>query len=189
MYRPLIITFGLLTFSGVSHLYLDATPAPPAEIIGTVDHVLATLPTAQFEAVRKFLSERFADSWMPNRGAGGPDLKGFIQPGDRKTYVELWNAGVYFQYGYGIGVTSADDGARETAQSYFKSNGVEWVKGGLFTIGEVGAIGHPLGGTFLVTYGSRAPRPKNEKLALAELKEVVTAIPPESERSEGLRIF
>jgi hypothetical protein len=171
----------------VSIVLLTATAAAGARYVpveavgtvGTVDHVLATLSTAQFEAVRTFFLEHFSYSWKPNDGPGSVDLKGFIEPGDGKTSVEVWNGGIFSQYGYEIGVTSADQHAREAAQGYFKSNGLEVVKGGLFTVGEAGALGHPIGGAFYVSYGSHFPLTKNEKMPLAELKEVITAISPE----------
>ena len=158
---PLLVSL-LLIVSDVRYASLRAAEAQaPAGITGAVDHVLATLPAARFEAVAKFLSEKFGTCWKPIESPlKGSLVKGFILPGDAQTYVELWNSGVFHQAGYQIGVTSNDANAGETAKRHFGFDGV--TLGGIFTVGGDGPVGHPVGGTFYVDYNGKRSRQKDE---------------------------
>jgi hypothetical protein len=150
MTRSLFVSFVVLSaVTGLSLSASDFQSASAAGITGSVDHVLVTLPTARFDAIKGFLSERLAGSWKPSE----TNAKGFILAGDGRTYVELWNAGMFYQAGYQIGVTSNDVNAGEKAKRNFGVNGV--TLGGMFTVGSDGPVGHPVGGTFFIDYGAQ----------------------------------
>ena len=79
----LVIKLGATAASQVTP---DAT-----KITGSVDHILATLPTSQFDAIAKFLAERFPESWIPQPVSPSKStlVKGLLVTKDGKTYVEL----------------------------------------------------------------------------------------------------
>ena len=69
-------------------------------INGFLDHVLATVPARQYEVLDSFLTDHFKFCWMKQ------PAKGFIFCNSQRPYVELWNAGVFYQFGHQVGFAS-----------------------------------------------------------------------------------
>ncbi|MCP4180495.1 MAG: hypothetical protein GY756_22260, partial [bacterium] len=131
-------------------------------IDGFVDHVLITLSSKDFEITDSFLQEHFNYSWL-NR-----PWKGFLNPMIQSPYVEIFNGGYFFQYGYQVSLAGSQSDSKEKAKSYYGTNGIEYQKGGLSTVGEDGKVGHPIGGTFFVDYGINARSNKKDSTKIIE---------------------
>ena len=82
---------------------------------------------------------------------------------------------MYSVAGYQTGITSEDANASESVKLHFGVAGV--TEGTVFTAGSEGAGGHPLGGTFYVTYDGKGKNPiaPSAKRPILDLGELVTA--------------
>jgi len=142
--KKILILLGLILISSINQTIKcqDESGGERKNYVnGNVDHVLATLSTQDYEVLDSFLTEHFSYCWK------NQPWKGFISSNSRRPYVEIFNGGFFFQYGYQVVITNSQDESKEKAKAYYGTNGVEYIKGGYFTVGEDGKVGHPLGGT------------------------------------------
>lgn len=140
--RLLILNSSFLSIKGQNGSENDGRKS----ITGYVDHVIATLPSRQFELLDSFLTVQYNFCWMNQPGVG------YIVSNSQRPYVELWDAGIFFQGGYQVAIASTHKDSKESAKEYYGTSGIEF-KGGVFNVGKNGQIGDPVGGTFFVDYG------------------------------------
>lgn len=139
-------------------------------ITGYIDHVIATLPSRQFELLDSFLTVQYSFSWMNQPGVG------YIVSRSQRPYVELWNAGVFFQGGYQVAFASMHENSKEIAKEYFGTSGIEF-RGGVFNVGRNGQVGDPVGGTFFVDYGGGGKIPVKDSMKIEKFTGLITSIP------------
>ena len=139
-------------------------------IDGNIDHVVITLRTKQYHLIDSLLRVHFNNCWYPQVG------KGFIFSASRRPYVELWDAGSFFQYGHQVAFSSNDEDAKEKAKKYYGNNGLDF-QGALFTVGKEGQAGHPIGGTFYVEYANTGIIPANDTMRIKKFIGLITTIP------------
>lgn len=145
-----------------------------------VDHVLISVSPGRYAAMSDFLAREFGESWIPRDEEG----KGFILARDDPTYIELWDfggPGVNGPIGNQVAISGSneEEGIRK-ARSVYGHEGMHWGEHGapnLFTVGSEFIAGHPLGGTFFVSYGPSPPSTQNASSPVASLLEVVMALP------------
>jgi hypothetical protein len=137
---------------GLSALLL-AIPAwawKPAPEKCVFDHVLLTLPEAEYRALKKaFIPEAASSVVAAKIGAQWKiepsDQKGYIMFED-KSYIEVWNKGKFDEFGYQEGCKVQE---QDTIKAIAKDSGVEPSNfPGIMTVGTKGLGGNVVGGMF-----------------------------------------
>jgi hypothetical protein len=135
---------------------------------GYIDHVVVTLPSRQYMVLDSFLTAHFGYCWMKQQG------KGFIFSASQRPYVEIWDAGIFYQFGNQIAFGSTQKDAKEKAIKYYGNGGLDFP--GVFTVGRDGQAGHPVGGTFFVDYGGGGLIPVNDSMKIEKFCGLITTI-------------
>ncbi|MDH4156686.1 MAG: hypothetical protein OEW00_05365 [candidate division Zixibacteria bacterium] len=171
--KKVFILLGLFLLSSL-HQNLKCQDEPERDkqnhVDGYLDHVIATLPSREYVVLDSFLTEHFSLCWMNKPGFG------YIVSHSQRPYVELWDAGVYFQGGYQVALASSQENSKESAKQYYGTSGIEF-PGGVFNVGKDGQLGDPVGGTFFVDYGDGGKITINDSMKMEQFVGLITSIP------------
>jgi len=171
--KKVLILLGLFLLSSL-HQNLKCQDEPERDkqnhVDGYLDHVIATLPSQGYMVLDSFLTEHFSFCWMNKPGFG------YIVSNSQRPYVELWDAGVYFQGGYQVALASSHENSRESVKQYYGTGGIEF-PGGVFNVGKDGQLGDPVGGTFFVDYGGGGKITINDSMQIEQFVGLITSIP------------
>lgn len=171
--KKLFILIGILLIGSLHNDLISQIESDGIEkthVDGTIDHIVTTLPSKDYQLIDSFLTEHFSNCWQ-TQGA-----KGFIFSASGKPYVELWDAGTFFLFGHQVAFSSSEEDSREKAKNYYGNNGFDF-QGVVFTVGKNGQGGDPVCGTFYVEYGNEVTIPVNDSMKIEKLVGLVTAIP------------
>lgn len=171
--KKLVILIGIFLIGSLHNDLIGQNESDRVEknfIDGAIDHIVATLPSKDYELINSFLTEHFSNCWQ-TQGA-----KGFIFSASGKPYAELWDAGTFFQFGHQVAFSSEEEDSREKAKNYYGNSGFD-LQGVVFTVGKNGQGGDPIGGTFYVEYGNEVTIPVNDSMKIEKLVGIVTSIP------------